>query len=333
MRPIRILLVLALLLPLGLTHAATFKIATLSPDGSSWMQQFRAAAGTIRERTGGRVKFKFYPGGVMGDDKAVLRKIRVRQLQGGAVASGAISALYPDSQLYNLPMLFHNLEEVDAVRAKLDGPILAGLEKRGFVSFGIAEGGFAYLLSQAPVTTVAELRRHKAWVPDIDRMSREAIEAFDIRPIPLPMGDVLTALQTGLVDTVAAPPIAALALQWHTQVKYLLDLPLLYSYALMIIDQRAFARLSPGDQAIVREVMGQTFREIDRRNRQDNHQALTALRQQGITFLTPSPEARREWETLAARARDHLRRAEHFDPALMRLLEDTLAAVRRGAAP
>jgi len=325
--PQRLFLALLLLLPLT-AGAATFKIATLSPDGSSWMQKFRAAAKTIRERTEERVKFKFYPGGVMGDDKAVLRKIRIRQLQGGAIASGALSAIYPDSQIYNLPMQFRNLAEVDAVRARLDARILAGLEKKGFVSFGIAEGGFAYLLSQHPITTVAELRRHKAWVPDIDRMSREAIEAFDIQPIPLPMGDVLTALQTGLVDTVAAPPIVTLALQWHTQVKYLLDLPLLYSYALMIIDKRAFDRLNPADRKIVREVMGRTFREIDRQNRVDNRQAMTALRQQGIEFLQPSPAARQEWERLAAKSRQHLQEAEHFDPQLMAILRDTLNDVR-----
>ena len=325
--PQRILLALLLLLPLTGT-ATTFKIATLSPDGSSWMQKFRAAAKTIRERTDGRVKFKFYPGGVMGDDKAVLRKIRIRQLQGGAIASGALSAIYPDSQIYNLPMQFRNLAEVDAVRARLDQKLLEGLKQKGFVSFGIAEGGFAYLLSQHPITTVAELRRHKAWVPDIDRMSREAIEAFDIQPIPLPMGDVLTALQTGLVDTVAAPPIVTLALQWHTQVKYLLDLPLLYSYALMIIDRRAFERLRPADQKIVHEVMGRTFREIDRQNRVDNEQAMTALRQQGIEFLQPSPAARQEWESLAAKARQHLREAEHFDPQLMAILQQTLDELR-----
>ena len=325
--PQRILLALLLLLPLTGT-ATTFKIATLSPDGSSWMQKFRAAARTIRERTDGRVKFKFYPGGVMGDDKAVLRKIRIRQLQGGAIASGALSAIYPDSQIYNLPMQFRNLAEVDAVRARLDQKLLEGLKQKGFVSFGIAEGGFAYLLSQHPITTVAELRRHKAWVPDIDRMSREAIEAFDIQPIPLPMGDVLTALQTGLVDTVAAPPIVTLALQWHTQVKYLLDLPLLYSYALMIIDRRAFERLRPADQKIVHEIMGRTFREIDRQNRVDNEQAMTALRQQGIEFLQPSPAARQEWESLAAKARQHLREAEHFDPQLMAILQQTLDELR-----
>ena len=325
--PQRILLALLLLLPLTGT-ATTFKIATLSPDGSSWMQKFRAAAKTIRERTDGRVKFKFYPGGVMGDDKAVLRKIRIRQLQGGAIASGALSAIYPDSQIYNLPMQFRNLAEVDAVRARLDQRLLDGLKQKGFVSFGIAEGGFAYLLSQYPITTVAELRRHKAWVPDIDRMSREAIEAFDIQPIPLPMGDVLTALQTGLVDTVAAPPIVTLALQWHTQVKYLLDLPLLYSYALMIIDKRAFDRLKPSDQKIVHEVMGRTFREIDRQNRVDNEQAMTALRQQGIEFLQPAPAAREEWESLAAKARRHLRKIEHFDPQLMAILQQTLDEMR-----
>ncbi|MCU7941035.1 MAG: TRAP transporter substrate-binding protein DctP [gamma proteobacterium symbiont of Bathyaustriella thionipta] len=73
-----------------IVQAKTFKIATLSPDGSDWMQKMRSGAKEIKQKTNGRVKFKFYPGGVMGDDQAVLRKIRIGQLHGGALGGGSL---------------------------------------------------------------------------------------------------------------------------------------------------------------------------------------------------------------------------------------------------
>ena len=197
-----------------------FKIATLSPEGSTWMDIMRSGADEVAEKTNKRVQIKFYPGGVMGDDMAVMRKIRIRQLQGGAVTIGAVSSYYSDSQVYSLPMLFRNLDEVSYVRSKLDSHILQGLEQNGFVSFGIAEGGFAYIMSLNPIKSVSDIRLSKVWVPSSDDLVLEGIKAYDVQPIPLPLGDVLTGLQTGLIDTVAAPPIATLALQWHTQVRF-----------------------------------------------------------------------------------------------------------------
>ncbi len=280
-----------------------FKIATLSPEGSTWMKALHAGAEEVAEKTDNRVKIKFYPGGVMGDDMAVMRKIRIRQLQGGAVTLGTISSYYSDSQVYSLPMLFRNLDEVSYLRNKLDGQILQGLEQNGFVSFGIAEGGFAYIMSLSPIKSVPELRLSKAWVPSSDDLALEAIKAYDVQPIPLPIGDVLTGLQTGLIDTVAAPPIATLALHWHTQVRYLTDMPLLYSSGLLIIDKKAFDKLSKQDQQIMRDIMGQVFKEIDKQNRIDNKSAFNAIKSQGIEIIKPDSKQLQEWRGFAYAAR------------------------------
>ena len=90
-------------------HAATLKIATLAPDGTSWMKVMRQAAADIKTETEGRVKIKYFPGGVQGSDKSVLRKMRIGQLQGGAVATGSLINISPASQLYNLPFTFRTL--------------------------------------------------------------------------------------------------------------------------------------------------------------------------------------------------------------------------------
>ncbi len=276
--------------------ATVFKIGTISPEGSAWMQIMSQGTDLVAAKTDRRVRFKFYPGGVMGSDQAVLRKIRAGQLHGGAVIAGSLSGVYPDFILYGLPFTFGSLEEVDYVRERMDSKLMEGLEKNGFVGFGLAEGGFVYLMSKTPVRSVADLSGLKVWVPDNDAISLEAVKAFDVSPIPLSIGEVRTGLQTGLVDTIGTSPIGAIALQWHTQVNYLMDVPLLYVYATLVLDKKSFDRLSPEDQKITREIMTDTFKKLDRINRQDNIDATNALRNQGIEFVKPSAETVENWK-------------------------------------
>jgi len=291
----RLLMICALLALTMPAQALTFKIATIAPDGTAWMDEMRKGAGEIKERTSGRVKFRFFPGGIMGNDKSVLRKIRIGQLHGGAIVSGGLTAIYPDVGIYSLPFTFRTEEEVDYVRQKMDPMLIDGLQQNGFVSFGLAEGGFAYLMSNQSIKVVDDFKGQKVWVPQNDDVSREAFESIGISPISLALSDVLTGLQTGLIDTIAGSASGAIALQWHTRVKYLMDEPLSYLYASMVISQKRFKRISADDQKIVSEVMGDTFKRLNKINREDDVSARAALQEQGITFIKLSPQLTGQW--------------------------------------
>jgi TRAP-type C4-dicarboxylate transport system substrate-binding protein len=252
------------------------------------------------------VQFTFYPGGVMGNDKSVLRKIRVGQLQGGAIGAGGLSDVYPDLAVYGLPFNFRSYAEADYVRGKMDAQLLDGLKKSGFVGFGLTENGFAYLLSGHPVRRVEDLKGHKVWVPEGDPISAAAFQAVGVSPVPLPLTDVLTGLQTGLVDTVGTSAVGAIALQWHTRVKYLADLPLSYLSGGLVIERKAFEKLSPADQAAVREVLERNTAELNRRSREDGERAMKALQKQGIEVLQPSREDVAGWTGTVGQAMDRL---------------------------
>lgn len=284
--------------------AATLKIATLSPEGSTWMELLRSGAEQVAQRTDGRVTFKFYPGGVMGDDKAVLRKIRLGQLHGAVITAGGMVQTYSDIQLYGLTMLFRDYDEVDMVRRQLDPALLAGLQKKGFTAFGFAEVGFAYAMSKVPVTNLAEVQAQKVWTPDGDPGSARVLQSFDVSPIPLSIADVLSGLQTGLINGVAVPPVAAIALQWHNQLDYLMDLPLLYVYGLLTVANRPFERLSDADQTVVREVMSSVIEKVNAGARQDNQSALQALYDQGMKRTEPNPGEVQEWKSYAVRSNE-----------------------------
>lgn len=325
---IRIIAFILIVMFTGQAQAIRIKIATISPEGSVWMQKMREGAEELARKTDNRVKIKFYPGGVMGDDKAVLRKIRIGQLQGGAFVSGSLSKFYPDNQIYSLPLFFRSFKEIDYVRGYLDKQIIDGFKKGGFIIFGIAEGGFAYVMSKVPIRTVENMRRQKVWIPDNDSMILEATKAFNISPIPLSIADVRAGLQTGLINAVTIPPIGALALQWHTQIKYLMDEPFLYIYGVLAVDRKVFKKISPGDQQVFREIMGKVFKALDRRNREDNIKAMEALHKQGIEFIKPSPEALKQWCKDASEVPNRLVKTGRLSQEMVDTLESLIKEYR-----
>lgn len=292
------LLAILLTLSFNSLQAKTIKIATISPEGTFWMKQMRAGAKEIKEKTQGRVKFKFYPGGVMGNDDNVLRKIRIGQLHGGAVTIGSLSQSTPDTTMYGLPFLFSSLDDAEAIRKTSDPILNKKIDDGGFVCLGIAQGGFSYLMSKQPVHTLEDLKKQKSWVPEKSDVGLSVYRYIGVTPISLPLSDVLTGLQTGLINNIITSPIGALALQWHTHVEYVVDLPLNYLAATMVVDKKVFSKLSESDQAIVRQVMGDVYKRIDEQNKIDNVAARQALINQGVNFIKLTDKEKENWDKL-----------------------------------
>ena len=301
--------------------AQTIKIATIAPEGSAWMTDMRAGAKEIAERTDGRVDFKFYGGGVQGNDKQVLRKMRIGQLHGGAFTSNALAALQKDSQLYALPMLFNNLEEVKYARSQMDAKLRHLMEQAGYVNFGFAGSGFASIMSNKPVANLADLRGLKVWVPDGDQLSFSAVKALGVSPVTMPLTDVLTGLQTELIDTIMGPPAAAIVLQWNTAVSYITDLPLAYIFAMLVIDNRVFDKLQDNDQKVVREVMENVYAGFDTQGDEDNRQARKALLADGMKSITPDEGQVEIW-------REAVKKSNHDLAAQGAISEDLLNEIR-----
>ncbi len=321
------ILALLIALPAG-AQGVRLKIATMAPDGTLWMKELKKAAEEIEEQTEGRVSFRFYPGGTMGTDSAVLRKIRIGQLQGGVVLAASVATINPDFEIYSLPLLFRSEGEVDFVRDRMDQVLIDGLEKKGFLSFGITETGFNYLLSAKPTRTFEDLRGRKAWVPQGDPVSLAIAEATGLSPVPLPISDVLTGLQTGLIDTVAAPPVGAIALQWFTKAKYLTDLPITYVCGTTIVSTKAFHRISDADQEIVRELMARAIRALDEASRNDNAEAREALAKQGVEFVDPTDATLDQWNEIAATATKQLVEERNYDPATIAMVDNLVKTYR-----
>lgn len=315
---------LALLGGLEVAGATTFRIATLSPGGSFWMENFEQAADEVTKKTDGLVKFKFYPGGVMGSEQVVLRKMRIGQLQGAAVSSGALYSVYPELSLYSVPFLFNSQEQVSFVREEMDKVIKKGVREAGYVVPAIVGSGFAYIMSQQPVQKFEDLKQRKVWVPDSDQQTAENLRALGLNPIPLSLGDVLMGLETGLIDTIAAPPVVAIALQWHTRISYILRIPLMPIHGAIVLDKRPLSKLSDADQKTLMTVFKRTGQKIEAHNIEDNEEAIEALQKQGIEIIQPDAEARESWAKIEGRARQQALETSKIEKGLLKRVQ-TLA--------
>ncbi|MBT8051489.1 MAG: TRAP transporter substrate-binding protein DctP [Gammaproteobacteria bacterium] len=310
--------------------AQTIKIATIAPESSSWMRDMKAGAAAIQENTEGRVKFKFYGGGVQGNDKQVQRKMRTGQLHGGAFTSGGLNRFHKDADIFALPMLFDSIEEARFVRDRLEPMVRERLEEAGYVNFGLAAAGFAYMMSNRPARTLDDLKGSKVWIPEGDPVGFAALRALGVAPVVMPVTDVMTGLQTDLLDSITAPPVAAVVFQWHTQLKYLTDVPIAYVYAALLIDKRVFARVSAEDQVVVREVMEGIYRKFDKYGVTDNEEAMEALLNEGMQGISPNPDEITEWRQVVQNSHQKMADDGVFDPRLYERMQSLLEQVRAG---
>ena len=294
------------------------------------MNSMRAGAAEIGERTEGRVKFKFYGGGVQGNDKTVLKKMRIGQLHGGAFTSNALVEFQKNSVLYTMPMLFNNLEEVQFARKHMDDKLRASIEQAGYVNFGFAGGGFAHIMSIQPIANLDDLKGLKVWIPDGDRIAYEASKALGISPVIMPLTDVLTGLQTELIDTIMGPPAGTIILQWNTKVSYITEFPLSYIFAMLVIDKKYFNKIKPDDQAIVREVMERVYLGFDQEGNEDNEKAYAALLADGMKAVKPDQGQVPQWHKAVQTSNRELAKADIIDIKLLDEIECYVSAHRAG---
>ena len=265
----------------------TLKFATLMPTGTAWTKTFDNWVKEVENKSQGRLKFRMYSGGVMGDEPDVLRKIRKGQLQGGLFSGYGIGRIYSPARILELPFLFKNTEEIDYVRDQIMPDIESGFRENGFELLGWPEVGFIHLFSKHKIQSIEDIRKSRIWLWQGDPLGEALFEAADIKPVPLSIIDVYPQLSAkhGSIDTVYMSTFGAIALQWYSKVRYATHITVTNAIGAIVVSNKFFNKLPEDLQQLLRSSGKITSDTIREQTRKENVKSKQLLIDNGIDFL------------------------------------------------
>lgn len=323
--------ILALLTVLSIGATAqefTVKFATIAPDGSTWMNVMREYDAAVRKESGGRLGFKIYPGGVQGDEKTVLRKIRVGQLHSGGFTGVGMGEIAPEVRILDSPFLVRNENEIDMLYKEFGTEFDQAFARGGYVVLGWAEVGFVHVFTSSPIRKSEDLKGIKMWTWEGDPIAETAFRTLGINPIPLSFVDVMTSLQTGLINAFYTTPYAAIALQWYSRVKYMVDVPLADAAGAVLISKKLYDQLPPDLQEILLRNGHLYISKLTQLSRNDNREAVKELTKRGITVLTANEKDLQDYIDVGNRSRRMLI-GKLYSEDLLNRVEKALADYRK----
>lgn len=271
-----------------------FKMATIAPRGSFMMSVINEMDAEIRKATNNEVGIKIYYGGVQGDEKDVLRKIRMGQLHGGTFTGHGLAQIASEIKVSELPYLFRNYDEIEYVRKALRPTMEQLFEERGFAVLGWNEIGFVYTFSKVPITSIEIARQQKWWMWEGDQLSRAMFDAFGITPIPLSFADVMTSLSTRLIDTAGITPYGAVAYHWYERFEYMSEYPTTNIQGATIVSHQVWKRVTPEYRQKIKEICQPYFDRLSIHARKQDRKSIEVLKKAGIQIVVFDPEESKE---------------------------------------
>ncbi|MCK5663016.1 MAG: TRAP transporter substrate-binding protein DctP [Thiotrichaceae bacterium] len=265
----------------------TLKFATLVPSDTAWMKEIDRWAQEVFEKSNGRLKFKIYPGGVMGDEPDGLRKIRSRQLQGAFFTGYGVGRIYSSARVLEIPFLFQNTDESDFVRDQLMSDIEKGFSARGFELLGWPEIGMIHFFSKQPIHSLNELKKKHIWLWQGDPIGEAFADASGVSPVPLSIIDVYSQLSArhGSIDTVYNSTFGVLTMQWYTKLSYASNISMTNAIGSLVVSQHFYNKLPKDLKALLKSSGKKAGEKINVVTRRDNEQSITLLKESGIEFM------------------------------------------------
>lgn len=312
------LLLAGILATSALAADKQLRIGTLATKNSLYHRQLMELGEAWRTAQGGNAKYLVYPDGSQGGETDMVRRMRIGQLQGGLLSVVGLREIEPSiAALQNMPLMFRNWEEVDYVREKMRPAMEKKFLDKGFVVLAWGDAGWVRFFSKEPAVRPDDFKKMKffAWGSEVEQ--QEIMKSLGYTPVPLETGDILPAIQTGMINAVPSTPYFALATQIYATASNMLELNWAPIVGALIITKKAWDELTPEGQAAVREAGAKAGVQLRAKARQEVDDAVDAMKKRGLKVNKPNAEQMQEWNRLAdnlyPRVRGKMVPADTFD--------------------
>jgi TRAP-type C4-dicarboxylate transport system substrate-binding protein len=280
-------------------RSTAIKLATLVPEGSVWDKTLRIMGSQWSQSTEGRVTLRVYPGGVAGDEPDVIRKIRIGQLHAAAITTAGLADIDPAFNVFNIPMFLNSYPELNAVLERMEPVLKQRLEEKGFVLLMWGHGGWVYFFTKEPVESLEGLSKAKLFVWAGDDEMVQYWRANGFQPVALAATDIMTGLQTGMIDAYPTTPLIALTLQWYRLTPNMVGLGMAPLVGGLVISKRTWERIDEADRAKILEACGRAERRLRVEVPRQDTSAVAEMRKRGLRVNAVSAEHAAEFREAA----------------------------------
>ena len=297
------------------------KMATLAPEGTEWHGLLVELGQEWKKATNGDVRLRIYPGGVVGDERDMVRKIRIGQIHGAAITTEGMTEVNQYFTAFNYPLLFQDYDDVDFVRNQLNDELYNESEKNGFKLLTMVDVGWVYWFSTDPVYTPSDLKRTKIWTWAGDYKAVQLYEENGFQPVPLTTLDILTGLQTGMINSLGLNPLYALSQQIFGIADNMLDMKWGNLTGAIVVDMRVWNKLKPEYQKLMLNISKNIGKRFQDKNRYGSDAAVNVMKKYGLKVNKPSSEQLTEWYDLIEKMDESFRGSFITTDAYDRLME------------
>lgn len=322
------LIVLSIVVSSITTYAQTkLRLATLAPRGTTFHKTVMEMGDAWKKASDGKVTFTFYTDGQMGSEADMVRRMRAGQIQAAMLTVGGLQSIEESvTALQNMPLVFHDYDELDYISSKLEPELEKKFEEKGFVVLFWADAGWVRFFSKKPILVPNDAKDMKLFVTAGETATLDIVKSFGIKGVPLAMTDILTGLQTGLIDAVPTIPLYALTGQFDGTAKHMTDINYAPLVGATVISKKVWDKFTPEQKAEFKKAADIAGEKIRAKSRSEADESVEAMVKRGLIVHQLTPEQHGEWEKFMSDnvypvIRGKIVPAKKFDE-VMQLLKD-----------
>lgn len=302
---------------LGAQRGVRINLGTVAPPNSAWHEILQQMQQDWEKISGGQVQLRVYAGGSLGDDSEMLRKVRIGQLQAVAMTSIGLALIDEGVDALHIPMLFDSYEELDHVRNAMAPKLEQRLAAQGFVVLNWSDGGWAQFFTKKPAATLDDIRKQKLWISAGDAKTERLYKQFGMQVVPLPLSEVSTGLQSGLVEAITVPPLYAMLDGSFQRATNMTDIKWAPVIAGTVVSKQAWEKVPADLRPKLAEASERAGEATRSRIRKLGDDAIAQMKQRGLNVVEADRAAwKKEVEAAWPKLRGVLAPAELFDEAI-----------------
>ncbi len=290
-----------------LSARVRIKLGTSAPKNSSWHDALSYLRQEWRKISGGDVMVTIYAGGVLGDDSELVRKIRRGGVDAIGVSGIGLSRIDKGVECLNIPMMVRSYDELDYVRKHITAKLEQRIETKGFVVLNWADVGWVHFFTKKPARSLDDIREQKLWISSGDAATEKLYKQMKFQVVALDITDMLTSLQTGIIEAFQAPPLFAMLEGSYRRAGYMTAVRWAPLMGATLISKRSWDRIPSEHHAAMRkaaQAAGDKLRDEIRRLDTD---AITQMKKRGLKVIEADAAMLADWQKQAEDAYPNVR--------------------------